>query len=277
MCTIAPLPATVGRGLLLAGSLALVALYVPLYRRQHDMAVAMQLVGAALAAGGALLAARGVLFAVLLPWLAGFVVLTIVGERLELARIAFLAPSAAPGLLALTGAFCVGILLTLAIPAVGYPMTGAVLLAMVAWLLRYDVAMKTIRSTGLPRFTAACLLAGYGWLAVTGGIWLLACAVPSGGAYDAGVHAVFLGFTFSMILAHAPVILPAVLRRPLPYTPAFYLPAALLHLSLLIRVVIGDGHGVDRARDLGGILGVAAIVLFLLTAVASSLQKGSSR
>ena len=42
-----------------------------------------------------------------------------------------------------------------------------------------------------------------------------------GPAYDAVVHAVFLGFTLSMIMAHAPVILPAVLRRPLPYRPAW--------------------------------------------------------
>ena len=43
------------------------------------------------------------------------------------------------------------------------------------------------------------------------------------------MHAVFLGFTISMIMAHAPVILPAVLRRPLPYHPALLAPAVLLH------------------------------------------------
>jgi len=41
--------------------------------------------------------------------------------------------------------------------------------------------------------------------------------VRDGGGYDAVVHAIFLGFVISMVMAHAPVILPAVLRRPLPY------------------------------------------------------------
>ena len=39
-----------------------------------------------------------------------------------------------------------------------------------------------------------------------------------------------------MIMAHAPVILPAVLRRPLPYHPAMIAPAALLHGSLALRL-----------------------------------------
>ncbi|BFO21058.1 hypothetical protein SHKM778_74460 [Streptomyces sp. KM77-8] len=45
------------------------------------------------------------------------------------------------------------------------------------------------------------------------------------------MHAVFLGFVMSMIMAHAPVILPAVLRRPLPYHPGLALAAWLLHGS----------------------------------------------
>ncbi|MEK8228306.1 hypothetical protein NKG05_22970 [Oerskovia sp. M15] len=54
------------------------------------------------------------------------------------------------------------------------------------------------------------------------------------------IHAIFLGFTISMIMAHAPVILPAVLRIRLPYTPLMYGPAALLHLGLVIRLGLGD-------------------------------------
>ena len=43
-------------------------------------------------------------------------------------------------------------------------------------------------------------------------------------------------------MAHAPIIFPAVLGRPLPYRPWFWLPLALLHGGLLIRV-IGDALG----------------------------------
>ena len=37
-----------------------------------------------------------------------------------------------------------------------------------AWLAPRDVARRTVRSTGQPRFCAAAMLAGYGWLAVAG-------------------------------------------------------------------------------------------------------------
>ncbi|MFV0534103.1 MAG: hypothetical protein ACK5MR_10660 [Cumulibacter sp.] len=101
VATSAPLPDEVGNGLLLAGALALIAVYVPLYRRQRDNSVAIQLVGAAMAAGAALLVLRDVAVPLLLPWLAGFVVLTIGGERLELARVAALEPSAPGAVLAI--------------------------------------------------------------------------------------------------------------------------------------------------------------------------------
>ncbi|MGJ3560865.1 hypothetical protein ACR6C2_30325 [Streptomyces sp. INA 01156] len=98
------------------------------------------------------------------------------------------------------------------------------LLALVAWLTTYDVARRTLRSTGLPRFSAACLLAGYAWLGLAGALWLLDGPIADGPRYDALVHCVFLGFVISMIMAHAPVILPAVLRRPLPYRPVLAVP-----------------------------------------------------
>ena len=76
------------------------------------------------------------------------------------------------------------------------------------------------------------------------------------------MHTVFLGFTVSMVMAHAPVILPAVLRRPLPYRPVLAVPAVLLHLSLVLRVLIGDAHGIHAAWVLGGALNIGAVLLF---------------
>src|SRR5690606_34554771 len=104
-------------------------------------------------------------------------------------------------------------------PAIGYPVFGAVLLVLVGWALTFDVATRLVSSTGLPRYMAVCLLAGYGWLVVAGAAWIVAGGQASGWVYDAVLHSVFLGFVMSMIMAHAPVILPAVLRVPLPYRP----------------------------------------------------------
>ena len=151
----------------------------------------------------------------------------------------------------------------------GYRAVGATLLALAAWLARHDVARRTVRATGQARFSAACMLAAFAWLGVAGLIWL--AGPPRGAAYDAVIHAVFLGYAMSMILAHAPVILPAVLRRPLPYRRAMWAPAVLLHAGLVVRLGFGDALGLAAAHTAGGTLNVVALLGFVAVAVVSSL------
>jgi hypothetical protein len=266
-----PVDLAVPRLLLVAGCAALVALYVRFWRRQPSAALLAQAAGAVSALGAALLWLGGTDVPRTLPWLVAFLVLTIAGERLELARVAVLAPSAERTFLGCVGAVTAGVVAALLWPASGTVLLGAALLALVAWLVVHDVARRLLRSTGLPRFTAACLLAGYAWLGLAGALWLLTGPVTAGPRYDAVVHAVFLGFVMSMIMAHAPVILPAVLRRPLPYHPALAVAAWLLHLSLALRVVVGDLRDVRGAWQLGGVLNIVAVLLFVVSAAASSV------
>ena len=89
--------------------------------------------------------------------------------------------------------------------------------------------------------------------------------------YDAVLHAVFLGFTLSMIMAHAPVILPAVLRRPLPYRPVLAAPAVLLHASLAVRLWPGDALGSHAAWLVGGVLNIVAVLSFAVVVVALTM------
>jgi len=270
-------PLRLGQIALAAGCAALVAVYIPLWRRQRDDSVLVQAFGAVLATGGALLWLGGMPVAQLLPWLASFIVLTIAGERLELARVMMLASSTVGQLLALSAAITLGTVLTLLWPVAGYPVLGLSLLALVGWLTVHDVARRTIRASGLPRFMAGCLLAGYVWLAVAGAIWVFAGGVTSGPAYDAVIHAIFLGFTMSMIMAHAPVILPAVLRCRLPYHPVMIVPPVLLHASLLLRLGVGDAHDVDLARQVGGSLNVVALLGFAVLTAGSAIRAGRAR
>ncbi|MFD7771466.1 hypothetical protein [Streptomyces sp. NPDC059787] len=266
-----PVDLAVPRLLLVAGAAVLTALYVRFWQRQPGAALIAQAAGAVSALGAALLWLGGLDVPRLLPWLVAFLVLTIAGERLELARVALLAPRAEPAFLACVGAVVTGVVATLMWPAAGTLLLGAALLALVAWLVVHDVARRLLRATGLPRFSAACLLAGYAWLGLAGALWLLGGPVAGGSRYDAVVHAVFLGFVMSMIMAHAPVILPAVLRRPLPYHPGLAVAAWLLHGSLALRVVAGDLRDVRGAWQLGGALNIAAVLLFVLTAATASV------
>lgn len=268
---LAPAPLYVGKLVQLAGAIAFVAVYIPLWRRQRDDAVLIQAFGAVLAVCALTLWLGGVEVAALVPWLAGFVILTIGGERLELARLT-MGARAARDLLTLGAILVVAIAASLLWPLVGYPLLGAALLLLVLWLAIHDVARLTIRSTGLPRFAAGCMLAGYFWLAVAATTWLIGGAALDGPRYDAILHSVFLGFTISMIMAHAPIILPAVLRQPLPYHPYMLVPAILLHLSLVVRVWLGDAFALQTAWQIGGVLNITALLLFVLVAGWSALR-----
>lgn len=270
LAVLSPLPLFVGQLGLVAGSLVLAVLYVPLYRRNFDESILVQALGAILAAGAALMWLGGAAIATLTPWLAGFVIFTIAAERLELARVAINA-TAVKWFLTLITATALGVLSSLLWPSIGYPLLGTTLLGLVSWLVIHDVACKTVTATGQIRFIGVCLLAGYVWLAVAGLIWVLGGPAMEGGAYDAVVHAVFLGFTISMIIAHAPVILPAVLRIRLPYSTGFYIPAVLLHVSLVVRIGLGDGLDLHWAWQLGRVLNIVALLGFAVLAATSAI------
>jgi hypothetical protein len=150
----------------------------------------------------------------------------------------------------------------------GARLTGLGLLGLSVWLTRNDIARRTVRQTGLPRFTAACLLSGYVWLAVGGVLAMAYGGEIAGARYDAVLHAVLLGFVFAMIFGHAPIIFPAVLGLPVPFRPVFYGHLALLHLSVALRL-LGDALAVVPMRQWGGVLNAAAILLFLANTAAA--------
>ena len=260
--------------LLMTAAVALLGVYRALWRRQPGVALLAQAAGAFGWYAATLLWLAGFPVAQTVPWLVTFVVATILGERLELAHVA-LSPAGPRWCLAALAALIAGATATVLWTGAGAHLFGVSLLAVTAWLAVFDVARRTVRSRGLPRYVAVGLLAGYGWLTLAGLLWAGAGATVAGARYDAVLHAVFLGFTMSMIFVHAPVILPAVLRRPLPYRPVLYAPLALLHASLLLRVAVGDGLGVQSVWRWAGVANVAAVLGFLLCAVTLSIRPGS--
>jgi hypothetical protein len=98
---------------------------------------------------------------------------------------------------------------------------------------------------------------------------LLYAGYSAGPIYDAKLHAVFVGFVFSMVFGHAPIIFPAVLGspaslgQPIAYRSYFYAPLLLLHLSLVLRLA-GEFGGWILVRQWAGLLNALAILLFLL-------------
>ncbi len=268
---IASISAAGGALLITLGSLGLVAIFAVIVRRQPALFTVTMALGAILWFIGNLVWLAGLpVFRVVLWW-AGFLILTIVGERLELSRLLRLS-HASERLFFLAVAILVigvgidayeGIVLPAAGTTFGTRIAGVGMIALAAWLLRYDIARRTVRQQGLTRFIALCLLLGYAWLGL-GGLMRLAApgAVINGPYYDAMLHTVFLGFVMSMIFGHAPIILPAVLGRPMSFQPTFYLHLAILHLSLALRIVGDLGAGLT-VRQWGGMLNVIAVLAFL--------------
>jgi hypothetical protein len=159
----------------------------------------------------------------------------------------------------------------------GLVVAGVGLLAQTVWLVRNDLARVTVRRTGLTRYAAACMLAGYVWLFVSGLLWIaLGLQVGSTLLYDAALHTLFLGFVISMVMGHAPIILPAVLRVPLPYQPIAWLPFALLHLSVAARVG-ADLAGSTWARGWTAHGNTAAILLFVALSALAAVRSRRDR
>jgi hypothetical protein len=262
-------PAILATSLIAVASIVYLAMYLLFLGMDRALHIWVQAAGAVgwLLAAALLQAGRPVGDAV--PALAVLLILTVAGERLELARLLVLTPTRRALFLAAAGSFAAGVVLAAWLPDAGLRLGGAGLLGLAAWLARFDIARRTVRIPGVTRFIALCLLAGYVWLAVGGAAWLAFGAAAPALARDAMLHALFLGFVISMVFGHAPVILPAVLRVPLPYRPRFYAHLALLHLGVFVRVT-GDIAGVPAAWQLGGVLTVVAILLFVGSSAAAS-------
>ncbi|MBX3312560.1 MAG: hypothetical protein KF916_06720 [Microbacteriaceae bacterium] len=270
-----PVPLQIAKIVLTIGAATFTLLYIPLWMRQYDAPLLTQLLAAGLATIGALIWINQTSMLRVIPWLIAFLVLTIAAERVELARIS-MGPNAGIRALTHAWAFTISLLVSLVYQGIGLMLFGLSMLSLAIWLIMHDVARNTIKQSGVTRYMAACILFGYVWLLVAAAILLF--EVPeSQEAYDAVVHAIFLGYTFSMIMAHANTILPAVLKIDLPYRAAFWAPIVLLQIALIVRIWIGDGLGLQAGWQIGGVLGVIAILLFAITAVTSAIIGPSKR
>jgi hypothetical protein len=253
----------------------MLAASIEIFRRQTAQFTFILALGAACwCVGNALWATGSAVGDIVLWWLA-FPTLTIAAERLELSRWLPPSPVAKRAFATIIAVIAVG-LLGASWPW-GTPLFAAGVTGLSLWLLKQDVARRTVRSPGMTRFIAVCLLSGYAWLALGGAIIFAAgVPVPGSAAYDAALHAILLGFVFSMIFGHAPIIFPAVVRMNIRYHPTFYLPLALLHASLVVRLAGDAAERYDWTR-IGGMLNAAALAAFIVSTISAAMRGRRSR
>lgn len=174
------LPQPVGALLVNLGSLGLVVIFGLILRLQMTLFTLTMATGALLwLIGNGLWGLDWPIYRVVYWWL-GFLLLTIVGERLELNRVLQLSRPAQIIFLDGMALFLIGLTTTLLALDLGVRLAGAGMLTLAGWLLRYDIARYTARKTGLTRFIAICLLSGYIWLGVSSVLAMIFGGVTAG-------------------------------------------------------------------------------------------------
>lgn len=276
---VAPLPVLAGRAVMVAGCLAMCANYVVLWRRNREPLVAVQIGGGISALCATIVWLGGVAIPSFIALLISFLALTVIAERLDLSRIGQLAWTPRRRRLHEDALVLLAVLAVLAgaatvtWPAVALPCYGLVLIALSVQSASGDVARRGITVPGPNRFMSGMILAGYGWLVVTG-LMLLRPAL-SGLRYDATLHAVFLGFIMSMVAAHASTILPGLLGIQMRFVPGFWGVGLVLHLSLVVRIA-ADLADSQPWRQVGGLGNIAAMLGLVAVAIWAATTKDAA-
>ncbi len=234
------------------------------YTYPRDLSVALMVVGACcLVIGNAMLLQKQ-FYPLAFPWWMGFLLLTITGERLELSKFLPVSKINKGFLIGFLFLFLVGIIIPF--HGIGKYLSGFALVCISIWMLKHDVISIGLRKEGLTRFSSTALLLANVWLFIEG--MLMITLHDSVFSYDILVHSFFIGYAFSMIFAHGPIILPGVLGISLkPYHPILYGWLFLVHGSLLFRVGC-DAYGSIEGRMISGILTGIGILLYFITLVA---------
>jgi len=259
---LAGLPLVVAQLLIILGSVGLIVIFAAIVRKHLALYTVTMAVGAVAWLAGNLVWWGGGRVPNAVPWWAGFLILTIAGERLELGRLSNFPRQVLMWFAGTVGLLIAGWMISLVNFDWGVRTAGVGMLGLAVWLLKHDLARRTVRKPGLTRFIAICMLSGYAWLAVGGVLGIIYGGVTVGVQYDASLHTVFLGFVFSMIFGHATIIFPAILGRMIQFSPRFYLHLLFLHGSLILRL-IGDLTDSFVVRRWGGLLNGVALLIFL--------------
>ncbi len=246
---------------LLFSSGALMIVFMLYFTRERSLIYALMFAGAVCWFIGNFLLLNSNFYPSSLPWWMAFTLLIISAERLELMK--FLPVSTAQKIFYVSAlVIFVGSCL-LYFHGVGSYIACGALIGVSLWLMRHDVIGIGLRKRELTRYVSVALLSGYVALLFSG--LFLPLLAPAAMGYDALIHTFFIGFVFSMIFAHGPIILPGVLGISVkPYHPVLYGWLLLLHLSWTLRTV-ADIMLYMEMRQLSGVISALAIAGYFIT------------
>lgn len=256
---------------LFMASLVLLAIFAVFFQRGTSEFLVIMALGAVLWTVGNLLLYAGWTIPHVVPWWAGFLILTIAGERIELSRLRPRSVRTQRITLGLIVLYMVTLFITFVDHDLSVRLGGVVLIGVTIALAHGDLARWTKSSKGVAGYAAWAILTGYVWLALYGLFGAVFGQTHAGYYYDAWTHSIFVGFVLVMIMAHAPIILPAVAGVPIAFNSVFYVPVILLQLSLALRIV-ADLLQSWNGRQWTGVVNVASVLLFMVIIAVSAVR-----
>jgi len=249
--------------LLITGSLGLGIIMHIETLKHPEFHSAMLYAGAASWFIGNLLAFQTGLIAAGSTWWIGFLLFTIVGERLELSQFLPVPAWSKLALKVLLILFAFGLIIPF--HTWGNELMGLASLLIAIWLLVFDMAKVAARKKDQFRYIGIGLRVGYVWLGIHG---LILMGMETHSLfYDLLLHTFFLGFTFSMIWAHAPIIFPTIFGiRETPYHPVLWVTWTLFQVSLAGRILFSLLEGYELRKAFGVANGYLILIHFGLMA-----------
>ncbi len=190
----------------------------------------------------------------------GFIVCFICGERMDMLQIS------RPSSLSRLAAFASPAAALAGVILVRKELMALFFLLLLLAVTRHDLAIRMYRRPGFSRFLSIGVITAYAWLTAAVPIWTLSSS------WDAMLHTIFLGFVGTMILAHGPVVLPAVLKIKHFFSPLLYIPFIILQTSTILRIWSGVFIRVD-AWALSGLATISAVAIYVLLAFSTNVVK----
>lgn len=246
---------------LLSASAGLVCVFLFYLIVHRDLIYTLMLVGGLCWFTGNLLLFTKHFYPLAFPWWIGFTLFIITAERIEITRFLPVTFKQKRYLIGFLSLFIMSVLFSF--HGIGNLVSGLALIGVSLWLMRFDLVGITIRKNGLTQYVAVALLCGYIALLLSGVFFIVFRDELL--AYDALVHTFFIGFVFSMIFAHGPIILPGVLGISVkPFHRVLFFWLFSLQLSWLIRVG-ADVLFLPYWRKVSGLVSAAAIIGYFVT------------
>ncbi|HEX5171413.1 MAG TPA: hypothetical protein VFW11_19685 [Cyclobacteriaceae bacterium] len=260
-----------GISCLIAGAVGLLVVFIFYLKTQpKELSLWLMIAGACCQIGGHIMLVSKQFYPLAFPWWMGFLFLVIVGERVELSKFLPVTQKDKNALLLFSGFFLAGLFAPF--HGTGKYLSAAGVISVALWLLRHDVISIAIKKEGLTRFSAYALLTGCIALIFTGVFLIAFPDLPF--AYDAVVHTFFLGFVFSMIFAHGPIILPGVLGFSVkPYHPLLYVPLFTILCSLVLRILADITVLPYLTRLWSGWISVTSILMYFILLLSITIVK----